>query len=150
THGIFKNERTLTDAEIATITAWVEQRAPRGRAEDAPVPVEFSNTGWNLGTPDLVIDFPEPFFVEDDVEDLYHNVTVQLTENQLPEDRWISAIEFKPGSEVVHHIIGYARTAAGDPEAEGADSENDRGMLGGNAPGTDIAIYPEGYGLKLK
>ena len=39
-HGIFKNERTLTKEEIATIGAWVRQGAARGNPKDAPAPVE--------------------------------------------------------------------------------------------------------------
>ncbi len=143
-HGKFENERVLTKDEIATLTAWSETGAKRGNAEDAPAPMEFPDTGWNFGKPDLVIDFPEPFFVEDDVQDLYENITVKISEEQLPEDRWIKGIEFKPGSEVVHHIIGYA-SMPGE-----AGSRTSRGMLGGNAPGTDEAVFDEGYGILLK
>lgn len=141
-HGVFRNERTLTVDEIATIVSWVEQRAPRGNPQDAPAPVEFSETGWNFGDPDLVVDFDEPFFVPDEIQDLYKNITVELTEEQLPETRWIRSIEFKPGSEVVHHIIGHANSKddAGDQS---------RGMLGGNAPGADQTELPEGFGIQL-
>ena len=143
-HGSFRNERTLTDEEIATILSWVEQRAPRGNPKDAPEPVQFPDTGWNFGTPDLIVKFDEPFFVPDDIQDLYHDETVQLTKEQLPEDRWIKGIEFKPGSEVVHHIIGHAY-------APGRDA-NDRseGMLGGNAPGADQVEFEDGFGIKLR
>lgn len=148
--GKFRNERVLTQDEIATIVAWVEQGAKRGNPQDAPAPMQFSETGWNLGAPDLIVEFPEPFLVADEVEDLYHNVTVQLTESQMPEDRWVRWIEFKPGSEVVHHIIGYAH-AKDDPEASVSGDEGavTRGMLGGNAPGTDTTAFPEGFGVKL-
>lgn len=158
THGVFKNERTLTEADIATIVKWVEQRAPRGNPKDAPEPKQFPE-GWSMGEPDLVVGFPEAYFVEDDVEDLYHNITFNLSEEQLPEDKWVQSIEFRPGSEVVHHIITYAS----DPELntakevdENADVEEDeeflrgRVMLGGLAPGTDPGVFPEGYGLPLR
>lgn len=145
-NGVFQNERTLTEDEIATITSWVEQGAKRGNPKDAPEAVAFNESGWNLGEPDLVVSFPEPFFVEDDIADLYHNVVVQLDEEQLPKDRWIQSLEFKPGSEVVHHIIGYA-SAPGEEAEQGL--EGTRGMLGGNAPGTDVAVYPDGFGIKL-
>jgi hypothetical protein len=145
-NGVFRNERTLTNDEIATIERWIEQGAQRGNPKDAPEPAKFDESGWNLGQPDLVVSFPEPYFVEDDVEDLYHNISLQLSEEQLPKDRWISSIEFKPGSEVVHHIIGYAH-APGDDVVAGEEAT--RGMLGGNAPGTDVAQYPEGFGIKL-
>lgn len=147
--GTFANERTLTKEEIDTILSWVQTGARRGNPADAPEPVEFSDTGWNFGEPDLVVEFEEPFFVPDGVEDLYHNVTVKLTEDMLPEDRWIRSVEFKPGSDVVHHIIGYASMPGegGDRSEEG---RNTRGMIGGNAPGTDQAEFPDGYGILLK
>jgi hypothetical protein len=143
-HGVFSNERTLTADEIATIEKWVATGAKQGNPQDAPAPMQFSDTGWSLGVPDLVVEFAEPFFVKDEVEDLYENITVQLTEEQLPEDRWISAVEFKPGSEVVHHIIGHATL----PGEEGEPTE--RGMIGGNAPGADHEQFPAGYGILLK
>lgn len=148
-YGHFRNERVLTQDEIDTIVAWVKQRAPRGNPQDAPEPMKFSETGWNLGQPDLVVDFPEPFFVGDEVEDLYHNVTTQLTEELHPDDRWIKWIEFKPGSEVVHHMIGYAHAADDAAAASAEEGEVTRGMLGGNAPGTDTSSYPEGFGVLL-
>lgn len=148
-HGTFRNERTLTAEEIDTITSWVKQGARRGSPSDAPAPVEFDKSGWNLGQPDLIVEFPEPFLVGDDVEDLYHNVVTQLTDEQLPNDRWIASIEFKPGSEVVHHIIGYALAPDDDQTVSASEGEVTRGMLGGNAPGTDVAVYPKGFGLHL-
>ena len=143
-HGAFSNERTLSEEEIQTLNDWVSQGAPRGKASDAPKPIEFSQSGWNLGDPDLIVSFDEPFFVADDVQDLYQNITVTLSEEQLPEDKWIAGVEFKMGSEVVHHMIGHASA----PGVEG--ERTTRGMLGGNAPGADAEVFPEGYGILLK
>ena len=149
------NERTLMADEIATIQAWVQQNAPRGNPQDAPAPVEFKE-GWFIGEPDLELSFPEPFLVKDEVQDLYANIDVALTDEQLPHDDWIKSIEFRPGSEVVHHIIAYAS----EPDAKQveADAENEtdeeflrsRVMIGGLAPGTDPGYYPEGYAFPLK
>jgi hypothetical protein len=111
--------------------------------------MQFSETGWNLGTPDLIVSFPESFLVKDEVEDLYHNVTVNLTKDQHGQDRWVKSVEFKPGSEVVHHIIGYAHAKNSSDSVSGDEGEVTSGMLGGNAPGTDVAAYPEGYGVLL-
>jgi mono/diheme cytochrome c family protein len=143
-HGVFGNERTLTEEQISTITRWVETGARRGKPSDAPKALNFSETGWSMGKPDLVLDFDEPFFVKDKVEDLYQNITVTLTEDQLPEDKWLSAIELKPGSEVVHHIILYAAMPGDDSEP------NTSGMIGGIAPGTEADTYPEGFGILLR
>lgn len=144
-HGVFKNERTLTDKEIETIKSWVAAGAPAGNPADAPKPRVYATTdGWSIGKPDLVVKFDKPFLVKDEVWDMYQNIPVKLTDAMLPEDRYIAALEFKPGSDVVHHIIAYAF-------APGSASANmDRGMIGGMAPGTDPARYPEGYGLLLK
>jgi len=157
--GTFKNERVLTADEINTIVSWVKTGAKRGNPADAPAPVKFRE-GFYMGEPDLVLNFNKPFFIKDDVQDLYYNETVELTKEMLPEDKFITNVEFIPGSEVVHHIIAYAS----DPEAEyiseidenedleGGDEENLRGrlMLGGLAPGTDPGYYPEGFAFPIK
>ncbi|MCH8327720.1 MAG: hypothetical protein IID15_04250, partial [Candidatus Marinimicrobia bacterium] len=100
-HGVFSNERTLTDDEILTIIDWVQTGAPRGKPLDAPAEASFAETetdGWSIGEPDLVLAM-EPFFVEDDVVDLNISFTTVLTDQELPEGRWVQAIEYKAGSE---------------------------------------------------
>ena len=70
-HGVFKNERSLTEEEIATIVQWADSGAPKGKAKDAPEPRVFPDSdGWQIGRPDLVVEMPERYFVADDVEDL--------------------------------------------------------------------------------
>ncbi len=50
-NGIFRNERILTEDEIATIVRWVETGASRGAPKDAPAPRSFQNNGgWNIGS----------------------------------------------------------------------------------------------------
>ena len=142
--GVFENERTLSDDEIATIVKWAATGAVQGRVEDAPAPLVFEYTdGWSIGLPDLVVPFTEPFFVADNVQDQYATIRVTLTEEQLPEDKWIQAMEYKPGSEAVHHIIGSAYPP-------GERTAQDRGLLGGIAPGTDPDVLPVGYGKLLR
>ena len=52
----YKNDPSLTDAEIATIAAWVDGGAPRGDPADMPPPLTFSaEDAWELGQPDLVL-----------------------------------------------------------------------------------------------
>jgi hypothetical protein len=143
-HGVFANQRTLTQAEIDVISAWVESGAARGNPSDAPAPVEFpENDGWFAGKPDLVVRMPEPYFVEDDVEDLYVNfVSEPLSETDLPNDRWLRSIEWRGDSDVVHHIVGSASVK--NEEGETLSYE-----LGSIAPGEEASIYPEGYGKLL-
>ncbi len=142
--GVFKNQRTMTDEEIDTIVRWTETGAVRGRPEDAPRPKVYPDTGgWSIGEPDLVLGFKEPLFVEDDWEDRYVDVPALLTDELLPSDKWIKGMEFRPGSEAVHHIVMFTndrRESLGFP----------MGMLGGVGPGTDPSVFPEGYGRLLK
>lgn len=144
TDGVFLNERKLSQDQIDTLVSWVEQGAARGNPKDAPAPIKFEETnGWLTGVPDLVVKMPEPYFVDDDVEDLYTNfVTEPLSEEQLPYDRWLRSIEWRGGSDVVHHIVGSASLT----------DENGRPQrfeLGSIAPGEEGTEYPEGYGKIL-
>lgn len=158
-NGHFINERTLTKEEIAKVLKWVDTGAKRGNPADAPEPIKFRE-GFFMGEPDLVLNFNEPFFIKDDVEDLYYNETVKLTEDVLPEDAWVTNVEFIPGSEVVHHIIAYAADPSSEDyvaveqneDLEGAEEEElgGRTMLGGLAPGTDPGYYPEGFAFNLR
>ncbi|HUP23302.1 MAG TPA: hypothetical protein VNB06_10230 [Thermoanaerobaculia bacterium] len=129
--GVFENERTLTDAEIATIVSWTKAGAPAGDAGKAPLPRQWPNVeGWQIGEPDLVLSIPEKYLVGDEIEDHYITFETEITTDVLPEPRWARAIEFRPGSSVVHHIIALP--------------------LGGVAPGNDPTIHREGYGTLIK
>src|SRR5438093_11716495 len=60
----FKDDRSLTDAEIATISRWIDAGAPRGNPADLPVPPTFAAANeWTMGTPDLTMATPEPVTV---------------------------------------------------------------------------------------
>jgi len=145
TSGVFHNERTLTQEQIDTVVRWTETGVARGRAEDAPEPIVFEeNGGWLTGKPHAIVQMKEPYFVEDDVEDLYENFESEpLTKDQLISDSWLRSIEWRGGSEVVHHIVGYATL-------KGEDGVTERFSLGSIAPGEEGTDYPEGYGKILK
>ena len=145
TAGVFANERTLSDEEIATVSTWVETGAARGNAQDAPEPIEFEDTGgWLIGEPDLYVRMPEAYWVADDVQDIQPRIEFTVTEEMLPEARWLQAIEYKPDSEVVHHITGRATAPATDAH------EEETFTLGSIAAGEDPTIYPEGFGNLMR
>ncbi|MBI1784129.1 hypothetical protein HYR69_03215, partial [Candidatus Sumerlaeota bacterium] len=140
-HGVFRNERTLTDAQISTIGDWVSAGAPAGDPKEGPPPIEWPKSSWSIGTPDLVLSFEKPYLVKDEVEDVNTNIIVSLGPDKLPEDKYITAYEFKPGSSVVHHVLGFVQ-----PPKETGESFQ---MIGGIAPGSQPAKYVDGYGVKL-
>ncbi len=144
-HGVFKNERGLTADEIATITKWVEQGAARGNPQDAPEPVKFEDTEWWLGEPDLVVGWDEPVWVGDEVTDWQPNIDIKLTEDMLPEDRWIRGLEAQAGCEAVHHIVVY-KVEPGNYQMNALGGQN----IGGLAPGAEPGFHAEGYGVNLK
>ncbi len=129
-HGVFANERTMSEEDIATLVRWAKAGAPAGDIADAPPQPEWRGDGWTIGTPDLVIDMGVDYLVEDEIEDHYITFRTTITEEMLPEPRWLKAVEFRPGSSVVHHII--ARP------------------LGGIAPGNDPTVYNDGFGTYIK
>ena len=106
----FKNDRSLSNAQIATLVAWVDGGAPLGDPADMPAPMEWPDpTAWRLsgefGEPDLVVP-SAPFTVPADGQDKWWNPTA---DTGLTEERWVKAIEIRPsfpgGRKVVHHAI---------------------------------------------
>ncbi len=106
----FKNDRSLTDEQIATIVEWVDAGSPLGDPKDLPAPVEWPDaTTWRLaeqfGKPDLVVR-SEPYTVKAHGQDKWWRPVV---ETGLTEPRWVRAIEVKPsfpaGRKSVHHVL---------------------------------------------
>lgn len=128
--GVFANERLLTDQERATLINWAKAGAPAGAAADAPAPIVWADTGgWSIGIPDLVLDMGTDYVVKDEVEDEYVYFKTEIPAESLTKARWIKAIEFRPGSPAVHHIITRP--------------------LGGIAPGNTPTIHEDGFAIKL-
>jgi hypothetical protein len=105
-YGKFANDRSLSQNEIDTLTAWADTGAKEGPLKDAPSPVSFVD-GWTIGKPDVVIQMPIAYKVP-------ATGTVEYTYFVVPsgfkEDRWIDKLEARAGSNVVvHHIVVYAR-----------------------------------------
>ena len=56
----FKEDPSLTDAEISIIASWVDVGAPRGNPEDAPPPIALESLDeWRIGTPEWIVELPE-------------------------------------------------------------------------------------------
>ncbi len=103
-YGHFANDRRLSAKERATLLAWIDQDMPRGDAACEP-PAKTWPEGWTIGTPDVVFRVPRPFTVRADGELPYQRFRVKTG---FTEDRWVRAIEPRPGDRsVVHHIVIY-------------------------------------------
>lgn len=109
----FKNDRGLSDEQIATIVKWVDAGAPRGNPADEPPPVKFADpTSWRLAEvlgrePDLIVK-STPYTLAARTQDKWFRPVV---ETGLTEPRWVRAIEVRPsagdGRKIVHHVLAY-------------------------------------------
>lgn len=98
----FSNDRRLSQREIETIVAWVDGGAPKGDDSDLP-PLPKLAKGWSSGEPDLIIPMPVEFEIPAEGELPMQNFYVAVP---FKEDRWVEAVELRPGnSAVVHHSI---------------------------------------------
>lgn len=101
----FRNDRSLTAAEVATLTAWAEGGAPEGKPA-AAMTVATAGKKWKLGTPDRVVQVPG-FEVPATGQLQYSFLVVPLN---LKEDTWVRAAEFRIDQRaVVHHINAFVR-----------------------------------------
>jgi mono/diheme cytochrome c family protein len=147
--GRFANDRSLSETDLYRLVSWVENGAPEGNRRHAPKRRRFDDNGWGIGQPDLVLAMPQPFEVpaEGIVDYQYFRVETGFTE-----DRWIQALELRPGSrQHVHHALVFID----DREVQSDDWETGfsgggpfpsngglTGFFAGYAPGTEGIVYP--------
>lgn len=98
-YGHFANDRRLSQADIDTLTAWVDNGAPEGDAKDMPAPVSFPS-GWEI-KPDMIISMPVAFQLPAKGTINYQYIRVK---GNITKDLWVTAAEMRPGNpKVVHH-----------------------------------------------
>src|SRR5262249_50247274 len=111
----------------------------------------------NLARPDLTVRMPKPFTVPAEGPDIYRCFVIPLG---LSEDRYVDAIEFRPGNnKVVHHALflldrsGVARKKEAEPgsgyECFGAPGFLPGAGLGGWSPGSPPIRMPAGVAAVL-
>jgi len=141
--GKFANDRSLTAAEIDTLGAWASTGAAEGDAKDAPKARAWP-TGWNLGTPDQVVEMPRAFEVpaKGAVEYQYFAAPTGFTE-----DRWVQGVEVRPGNRaVVHHVVVYLR----EPGSTWTGGPTKSDILTVYAPGSSPDVWPQGMAKRVK
>jgi Flp pilus assembly protein TadD len=137
--GHFQGQRPLTDAELATLTAWVAAGTPEGNRAETPALPRFAD-GWLLGTPDLIVTIPEPFVLNAEPTDSFRIFAIPIP---VKGRTYVRGIEFHPGNpRVVHHAnIRVDRT----PTSRRLDEADPLPGYDGLMPRT--AEYPDGHFL---
>ncbi|MDQ1474011.1 MAG: hypothetical protein QOJ99_5491 [Bryobacterales bacterium] len=171
----FRDERRLTADQISLIQQWVAAGMPQGDPAKTPALPVFPD-GWQLGTPDLILEMPTAFQVPADGPDIYRNFVLRTG---LTTDKWIRAIELKPSARgAVHHVLFFSDTSGDGRKLDGKDGRPGfaglgsvftlglsdplaallnpsllvnalAGGLGGWVPGTTPAFLPEGIAYAL-
>ena len=144
--GPFANDKRLSAAEIATLSAWADGGAVEGNEKDRPSAVSFVD-GWSL-TPEMIIEMPEDVPVQATGTINYKNILVKVN---FPEDRWVVAADLRPGNaRVVHHMRAIVRPPGSDfmrDAVPGVAYENGDAMVGRQTGGTDLlGKYNPGLG----
>jgi hypothetical protein len=158
THGEFEGQRSLSDADKQTLRDWAAASAPEGDASELP-PLPPATDGWRLGKPDLIVEMETEFELGAEGPDVFQCFVIPAN---VPEDKFIAAIDFVPGnSKIVHHSIlfldanGAARRKdAKTPEVGystfGGPGFTPTGSLGGWSPGKTPRRLSGGMGRYLK
>jgi len=138
----FKDDPSLSAAEVATIVNWVDQGAPEGNRADLPAPVQFADLNqWHIGKPDIVVAMKQPYVLKAKGGDEYFDVDV---DPGFTEDMYIQAVETKPesGFKVVHHCT---TNLVEDPDDDPIGL-----FLNEYAVGKNADIFPASSGRLIK
>jgi mono/diheme cytochrome c family protein len=128
----YKNDPSLSDAEVAAIARWADNGAPEGDPADMPAPLAFGDDHvWTIGEPDLILR-TEDILVEGGAPDWWGEIPSIPT--GLTEDRYVAAVEIKEvndvsnegsgretvgGRYIVHHMIWRTEVEGEEGEASG-------------------------------
>ena len=124
-HGEFVNDRRLTENEKATLLAWASGGAPEGNVAELP-PAPTYPSEWLMGQPDAVFSMQEEYPIPAGGTLDYKWFEIPTN---LGEDKWIQAVEVRPGEPaVVHHVIAYMRGEAAAAPGAGAPAAGPRPM----------------------
>lgn len=160
-HGVFANDRRLSDADKETLLRWASNGAPKGDPADLPAAPKFTE-GWEIGKPDSVITMSKPYHVVADGTIAYQYFSMPTN---FTEDKWVQAIEVRPGvRRVVHHILVFCREPGTPTPHQSAFSQVDPKFPGGDralsgtrgtliattAPGTNAMVFEPGTAMLIK
>lgn len=99
-YGDFIGERRLTEAQLRSIAEWVKGGCLEGNPADLPVQPHFIE-GWQMGSPDLIVQIPKPYRLAASGTDVFRNFIVPV---DLQETKYVRAVELRPGNKrIVHH-----------------------------------------------
>ena len=143
--GRFANDPRLNDRERATLADWVRAGCPEGDPADLPKAIDRPS-GWRIPEPDLVVSMPRPYLVP--AQGVVDYQTFEVDPG-FREDRWVRAVEVRPGNRrVVHHCNVFLK----DPrsrDAANAPGELESYCLAEVTPGSPPLTFPAGMAKRI-
>jgi thioredoxin-like negative regulator of GroEL/mono/diheme cytochrome c family protein len=120
-YGEFADAQRLSDEQVKLIAEWVREGAPLGDSAAMPPAPKYSE-GWQLGTPDLILEAPRALTIPASGPDVFWNF---IFSPGIKTARYVRAIEIRPGSDLslVHHaniVLDPARSALKRESTPGA------------------------------
>jgi len=114
----YAGDRSLSDEQIAAITAWVDAGAPAGDPADAPSGGD-DEPGLELSRVDLTLPMPEPYTPQNTPDD-YRCFLIDWPEQ---ETTYVTGLGIRAGvPEILHHMIAFLATPDKVAEYEALDA----------------------------
>ena len=129
-----EDDSHLSGDQIALFEKWVADGTPEGSRAELPPAPKFTS-GWQLGTPDLVLKASSSFEVPASGSDVYWNFIFRVPLNSA---RFVRAIEIHPGEKrLVHHanlLVDRSQSARREEK-----------LPGSGFPGMELQIESESF-----
>jgi thiol-disulfide isomerase/thioredoxin/mono/diheme cytochrome c family protein len=139
-HGEFTNERRMSDDDRNRMLAWLNSDRREGDVAKAPMPRQFVETKWAIGTPDLVIQAVRPTKI---AASGYIPYKYEVLPFIFWHDTWVQQVQILPGNKkAVHHCnMGHVRI--------GANMTAESSFITGYVPGGEPMRLYNGVGLMI-
>jgi hypothetical protein len=148
--GAFANHMTLSVQDERKVLDWIAAGGIREQGEPDPLAqLEWPDSVWLLGEPDLIIEVPEQTIPATGVLD-YINVVVPIP---VERERWVRASQYVPGDpRVLHHTLNFLIPPGSDPRQSGFTQtpDPDAAYIQAYVPGASPHIEPPNTGGVLK
>jgi hypothetical protein len=123
-YGEFSNNTSLSERDINTIATWVDQGAKPGDPRDLPPAPQVSEL-WEISKPDLVLAMQQEW--KGEATGLDDNLEFSVPTG-FTEDKWVQAIEFRPGNRrALHHAVVLIQTPDMMSASQSSASASDGG-----------------------
>jgi hypothetical protein len=152
----WKNDPTLTDAQIKTFSDWAAAGAPEGDPKDAPPPRDL--TPISLPNPTLSLTPPAPFALAGQNDEF----RCFVLDPKIATDSWMNGLDIIPGNRtIVHHVLVFTVAggaasitqpldASGSYDCFGGIKQKQANMIGAWAPGELPYDLPSNIGTPIK